>query len=146
MSDDLYIHDDLTIPHFELWFTATTSGGPGGQHANKTASRVTLHFAPEHSSVLSSWQKERLARKLSSRITADGVLQVSAGDERSQHRNRELARARMAEVIREGLRRPKRRKRTRPSLSSKRRRLEHKRRRGELKKTRKTPTRQDWER
>jgi len=145
MSDDLYINDDLTIPHYELWFTATTSGGPGGQHANKTASRVTLHFAPEQSSVLSPWQKDRLMRRLASRITNDGVLQISAGDERSQHRNRELTRERMADVIREGLRRPKRRKRTRPSLGAKRRRLEHKRQRSEIKKSRKNPSRQDWD-
>ena len=137
--DDLTIRPDLTIPGYELWFTASRSGGPGGQHANKTSSAVTLHWCPAQSGVLDDPTKQQLIRRLGSRINNDGVLQINAQDERSQHRNLELARTRMAETIAQALKRRKRRKRTRPSLASKRRRLNNKRRRGERKKLRQNP-------
>lgn len=141
--EDLDIKHGLTIPAYELWFTATRSGGPGGQHANKTSSAVTLHWVPRHSGSLDDDQKQRLLRALSTRLTADGELQVAAQDERSQHRNRQLARERMAELILGALKRQKPRKRTRPSRAAKRRRLKNKRHRSDIKASRKKPTPRD---
>lgn len=140
--DDIDIDKDgetVTIPGWELWFTASRSGGPGGQHANTTASRVTLHWNIEDTQALEENRRRRLKNRLSSHINSDGVLQISAADERSQHRNRKIARERLAELVEEGLEKPKRRIPTRPSRSSKRRRLKNKRHRGRIKKLRQSP-------
>ncbi|TVR05029.1 MAG: aminoacyl-tRNA hydrolase [Deltaproteobacteria bacterium] len=141
MSDDLAINDGLTIPGWELWVTTSRSSGAGGQHVNRTESRVTLHWNLLGSSVLDEGTKARLRQRLSSRLTADGVLQVSAEDERSQHRNRALARERLAEVVREGLKRRRRRVATKPTRGSERRRLKAKRLQGEKKALRRSPKR-----
>ncbi len=137
--DDLHIKDDIFIPGYELWFTACRSGGPGGQHANTTSSAVTLHWVPKDAGSLKDHLKRRAIRRLKSKLTNAGELQVSARDERSQHRNRALARERMADEIREVLKPRKRRTRTRPSRAAKRRRVENKRKRGRLKDLRKDP-------
>ena len=143
-EDDLPIRDDVTIPGWELWWTSSRSGGPGGQHANKTETRVTLHWVPERASTLSDHQKQRVIRRLRNQLTADGELQVSAADERSQRRNLKIARERLAATIRKALKRPKRRIRTKPSRAAKRRRLEEKRQRGRLKEKRQNPKPRDW--
>lgn len=137
--DDLRINNGLVIPGRELEMSATRSGGPGGQHANKTSSRVRLEWNVVDSEVLGEDDRARLLVKLASHITIEGVLQVTSAENRSQHRNREDARERLAALVRQGLQRPKRRKRTQRTRGSNRRRLEAKRQRSQLKKQRQDP-------
>lgn len=141
MSDDLEIKRGVTIPGWELWHTTSTSGGPGGQHANKTATRVTLHWVPNATSVLSDRPVARagMLRRLRSQLTSSGELQVSVQDTRSQSRNLELARERMADTVAKSLARRKRRRRTRPTRGSIERRIKAKKIRGEKKRLRKNP-------
>lgn len=132
----LTVRDDVEIPGWELWFTASRSGGPGGQHANKTNSRVSLHWGIANTTALSDHLKRRVMRRLASRIDNDGVLAIHAEDTPSQHRNRELARERLAAMVAQALVVQKRRRATRPSRSARRRRIERKKRRGALKRQR----------
>jgi ribosome-associated protein len=132
MSDALQVAG-LAIPLAEIELRASRSSGPGGQHANVTASRVEAIFDVESSTVLSDAQRERLLQKLGPRVSA------VAQDVRSQARNRELALERLAAKLEQGLRVPKPRRRTRPSRAAKERRLEQKRRAAERKRTRRRP-------
>lgn len=143
-ADGLFINDELTIPEWELTFSFSPSGGPGGQHANRSATRATLFFDVANSPSLSDSQRRRLMRRLSSRIDQDGILQVSAQDTRSQHRNRELALERFQELLAGALRRRKRRRRTRPPGWADERRIQEKKRRGRLKRDRGRDWR-EWE-
>lgn len=136
MPDDLPITPDLTIPATELWFTASRASGPGGQHVNKTSSRVTLHWDLSASAVLDGQVCERLLEALASRLTREGVLRVSVETERSQHRNREIARERLAALVRDALREPTPRRPTRVPASSRRRRVNDKREVGRKKRLR----------
>jgi len=147
MTDDanrIYISDKLSIPEWELTFSFSASGGPGGQHANRSATRATLFFDVANSPSLTESQRRRLMRRLSSRIDQDGILQVSAQDTRSQHRNRELAIERFQELVTGALKRRKRRRPTRPPGWANERRLEEKKRRGRLKRNRGRDWR-EWE-
>lgn len=139
MSDDLFIRDGLTLPGWELWYTASRSSGAGGQHVNTTDSRATVHWVPANSSVLNDAQKARIRRKLGSRLTNEGELQVSAQDERSQHRNRDIARQRLAAMIVDALRPRRRRKKTKPTRGSIERRIAQKKQTGQKKRLRQTP-------
>lgn len=132
MSDGLRV-DGLEIPLAEIELRASRSSGPGGQHANVTASRVEAVFDVEASGVLTDPQRRRLLERLGPRVTA------VAQDARGQARNRELALQRLATKLTEGLREPKRRRPTRPSRAAKDRRLEQKRRAGQRKRTRRRP-------
>jgi ribosome-associated protein len=143
--DDLVINTSVTIPGWELWFTASRSGGPGGQHANKASTRVQLHWMVEDSSVLDARQKKLLARRLSNDINSEGVLIVACAETRSQHRNRKTAREQLAATVRRGLAQKKRRVKTKPSRSAKRRRIENKKKRGEKKRLRKKPKPRNWD-
>lgn len=136
----LIINDRLSIATWELTYSFSPSGGPGGQHANRAATRATLFFDIENSPSLNDWQRQRLRKKLGSRINQEGILQVSAQDSRSQHENRELATERFQEMLQKALRRRKRRKQTRPSAAANERRLEEKKRRGRRKRARS----RDW--
>ncbi|HJN74655.1 MAG TPA: alternative ribosome rescue aminoacyl-tRNA hydrolase ArfB [Myxococcota bacterium] len=137
MEADLPIDDTLVIPGAELRVLTSRSGGPGGQGVNTTNSRVQLQWRVQGSSALDEAQQARLLRNLASRIRAGGLLQVAVQSERSQHRNRQLARERLAELVREALViRPKRKKR-RISRGAKQRRLQAKRARSERKASRK---------
>jgi ribosome-associated protein len=133
MSDGLQIAEGLEIPLSEIELRASRSSGPGGQHANVTASRVEAVFDVEASGSLSEPQRQRLLERLGTKVTA-----VSQ-DARGQARNRELALQRLAAKLAEGLREPKKRRPTRPSRAAKERRLEQKRRAGERKRTRRRP-------
>lgn len=133
MADDLPVGDDLVIPGWELVETFTPSGGPGGQHANKASTRVELRFSVEHSSVLRPEQKRRVAARLGPEV------RVVADDERSQARNREIARQRLVEALRRALVPPRRRVATRPSRGAKERRLQSKRETSEKKAARRKP-------
>ena len=137
MADDLPVGDGLVIPGWELVETFSPSGGPGGQHANKASTRVELRFSVEHSSVLRPEQKRRVVGRLGPE------LRVVADDERSQARNREIARTRLAETLAQALIPPRRRVKTRPSRGSKERRLQSKRETSEKKQQRQKPSTDD---
>jgi ribosome-associated protein len=134
VPDELRIDAGLSIPLAEIELRASRSSGPGGQHANVTASRVEAVFDVEASRVLEESQRARLRERVGSLVTA------VAQDARGQSRNRELALERLAAKIAAGLRVPRRRRPTRPSRSSRRRRLEQKRRTGERKRGRRPPS------
>lgn len=135
---NIVVNDEITIPEWEVWYTASRSGGPGGQHVNKTSSRITLHWIPASSSVFSSEQKARIAARLRGRINKDGELQVDVDEHRSQLRNRELAQERLAVLLAEALVTQKRRKPTRPTRGSVERRLQAKRIQSERKSNRRS--------
>lgn len=139
MEEPLPVREGVTIPGTELRFTASRSGGPGGQHVNKTSSKVNLHWDVANTSALSSAERDRVMRRLGTRINAEGILTVAVDTERSQHQNREIARERLARLVREALREPKVRVPTKASLAAKRRRVEEKSRRAALKRNRRDP-------
>ena len=122
-GDRLRVSRSLAIPLHEISWRATTPGGPGGQHANRTASRVEVRLDVEHSASLRPRQRAVLLERLGP------VVSASAGDERSQARNRQLALERLAERLGAALRVPRRRRPTVPTAASRARRLEEKRRR-----------------
>lgn len=124
----------------EVSWKAVRSSGPGGQHVNKTASKVILHFDIPNSSALTEEEKSRLLKKLSSRLTTEGVLILESSATRSQHKNRELGMERLGEVIREGIIKPKPRKKTKPSKASKLKRLREKKALSEKKSNRQKPS------
>jgi len=133
MPEELRIDDAVSIPIAEIELRASRSSGPGGQHANVTASRIEASFEIEASQALSAEQKRRLSARHGRRVTA------IAQDARSQARNRALALERLAERIRTGIKRPKRRRPTRPTRASGERRLESKKRRSQTKRARRRP-------
>ncbi len=136
MADPLSISNRFSIPAGELEFQASRSGGPGGQHANTTSSRIQLRWNVHSSPSLSEGRREAILDRLSSRIDQEGVLQVTVDTHRSQHRNRDEARDRMAELIRDALRPRKQRKKTHRTRASNEKRLQAKKRRGQKKKLR----------
>jgi ribosome-associated protein len=140
VTDPLTVTSNLVIPGEELAWTAVRSGGPGGQNVNKVATKVELRFHVEASVLLSPAVKARLLARAAGRLDAEGRIVIVADETRSQSRNLELARERLAELVRAALVAPKQRKKTRPSRGSKERRLEHKRQVGEKKRGRKA----DW--
>ncbi len=129
----LRVNDQLAIPLAELTVRASRSSGPGGQHANVTASRVEVSFDVRASPSLSEAQRARLLQRVGPRAVA------IAQDERSQSRNRELAFARLGERLARGLAVPKRRRATRPTVASRERRLAAKRRATQRKRERRPP-------
>jgi ribosome-associated protein len=132
-GESIQVTRTVAIPVSEIDLRFSRSSGPGGQHAQKSETRVEAIFDVEASSALSPTQKARVIRK------AGPVLRAVAQDERSQLRNRELAVERLVESLREALRVPRRRRPTKPTAASRRRRLEQKRRRGETKQLRRRP-------
>ena len=132
MAEELVVNRELSIPLSEIELRASRSSGPGGQHANVTASRIEAVFDVGSSAALSEAQRQRLRTKLGPRVTA------VAQDARSQARNRSLALERLRSRLAEALRTPKRRRPTRPSRAAGERRLEQKRRRGERKRQRRS--------
>ncbi|MFP4572783.1 MAG: alternative ribosome rescue aminoacyl-tRNA hydrolase ArfB [Desulfosalsimonas sp.] len=123
----IHIKNDLAIPENELGFTASGAGGPGGQHVNKTSTRVTLWFDVENSPSLNPGQKKLISEKLSTRINKNGMLHISARKHRSQAANRQLTVERFALLIREALEKAPERKKTRVPRRAKKYRLEEKR-------------------
>ena len=131
------------VPEDELFYRATRSGGPGGQHVNRRSTRVEACWNVKESAALDDDQRARILEKLAARIGKDGVLRVAAEDERSQHLNRKLARERLQRLVARALHVPRPRKRTRPPKSAEERRLESKTRRGRIKRLRKPPEPED---
>jgi len=121
-----------SIPESELDERFETSGGPGGQHANRAETSVTLRFAVGLSS-LPDEIRERLSRRLGP------IVEVTSSDTRSQWRNREIARERLLDLLEKGLVERKPRKKTKPSRQARERRLAEKKARAELKKSRRSP-------
>jgi len=137
MPEELRIDERLSIPLSEVELRASRSSGPGGQHANVTASRIEAVFDVRASGTLDESQRARLLERAGSAITA--VAQESRG----QARNRELALERLAEKIAAGLAVRRRRRRTKPSRAARLRRLEQKRLTGERKRARRRPGAED---
>ena len=131
--ESIRVTRSVSIPLSEIELRFSRSSGPGGQHAQKTETRVEAIFDVEASSALTVRQKHRVVRK------AGPVLRAIAQDERSQARNRELAVERIADALREALHVERRRVATRPSKAAVERRLEQKRRRAETKRLRRPP-------
>ncbi|NND03777.1 MAG: aminoacyl-tRNA hydrolase [Acidimicrobiia bacterium] len=133
------VSSQLTIPEDELTETFQTSGGPGGQHANRSATGVSLSWIYADSAVISGADKHRLAVNLGSRGDG-GAIRVVADKSRSQWRNRSIARTRMAELVAEAIKPPpKPRRSTKPSRASQQRRIDAKKRRARTKKLRGRP-------
>jgi ribosome-associated protein len=140
MENGLIVRPGVVIPESELAWRFSRSSGPGGQSVNTTDSRVELSFDVAASTALSEVLKARALERLESRLV-DGVLTVAASEQRSQWRNREAARTRLAGLIRDAIAAPPRKRRpTRPSKNAVRRRLDDKKRRGDTKRLRGRPT------
>jgi len=131
--ESIRVTRSVSLPRAEIELRFSRSSGPGGQHAQKTESRVEALFDVEASSALTERQKRRVV------AAAGPVLRTVAQDERSQWRNRELATERLVEQLREALRVKRRRRPTTPTKAAKERRLEEKRRRSEVKRLRRSP-------
>lgn len=140
MESGLVVRSGVVIPEAELGWRFSRSSGPGGQSVNTTDSRVELSFDVAGTTAFNEVLRERALERLSSRLV-DGVLTVSASEQRSQWRNREAARTRLASILRDAIAAPPRKRRpTRPSKNAVRRRLDEKKRRGETKRLRGRPT------
>jgi ribosome-associated protein len=133
LPEHLDIRPDVAVPLTEIELRTSRSSGPGGQHANVTASRVEAVFDVHASEALTDAQKARITARLGPRVTA------AAQDTRSQLRNRELALERLATRLASALEVRRPRTKTRPTAASKRRRLDAKKRRGEIKRARRPP-------
>lgn len=136
MSDSVEILPGLSIPSTEIMYRASRSGGPGGQHVNTSSTRVELVWNVAESAAVSEDQRGRIMDKLSNRISGEGNLILAGASSRSQHQNREEVTARFADLLRQALHVPKRRKKTKPSRASREKRLQAKKRRSDVKRMR----------
>jgi ribosome-associated protein len=132
-SESIRVTRSVSLPRSEIVLRTSRSSGPGGQHAQRSETRVEAIFDVESSTALTDVQKRRVIAK------AGPVIRAVAQDERSQLRNKELATERLVERLRDALRVERRRVATRPSAAARKRRLEEKKQRGELKRLRRRP-------
>ena len=123
----------------ELEFQFALSGGPGGQHVNKTETKVIITWKPSSSEVFSDSQKQLIEDKLASRINSEGELKLSVAKTRSQLQNKKLAVSMLEELLKKALHRPKKRVKTKPLRSSKLKRLQKKKQHSDKKQLRKKP-------
>jgi ribosome-associated protein len=137
VEDDLVVTRSVRIPRRELQVSFSASGGPGGQHANRSNTRVELRFDVAASSAFGPGQRRRLLDRLGPEV------RVVVDDERSQLRNRQLAEERLAERVRGALHVDRARRPTRPTRASQQRRVQGKQRRGQLKRERRRPNPDD---
>ena len=133
----------MKVPVEEIEFRASRAGGPGGQNVNRRETRVEARWNVLASQAVTNAERARILRRLATRISKDGVLRVVAYKERSQQQNKELAVARLQQLVIEALDVPKRRVKTRPPKSAKETRLRSKRRRKRIKVMRKRPSEDD---
>jgi ribosome-associated protein len=138
MDDEkvIRINDEVAIPLAELNFRFMTSSGPGGQHANRSATRAVLLFDVAQSPSLAEEVRARLLQKLATRLDKEGVLQIQAQETRSQMQNRELAIARFQALLADALKIHKKRRKTKPSQAAKEARLAQKKKHGKRKQDR----------
>jgi ribosome-associated protein len=134
----LRVNEALSIPRSELDVRVSRASGAGGQHVNKTSSRVEIFWNIPGSRALSEDQRSRLEEKLASKLTTDGSIRVVASDMRSQSRNRDLAEERLADLVRQALIVPRKRRATKPTRAAKEARLESKKRHSTKKRDRRT--------
>ena len=135
----LRLNDQLSLPESELSYRTSRSSGPGGQNVNKVETRVTVLFDVGASQALNDEQKSRIREHLATRIDRRDVLRVISQKHRTQGANRETARERLANLVADALEERAPRKRTKKQAAVKRRRLEDKRRRSQIKRLRKVP-------
>lgn len=137
------IEPGLSIPEAELRFTYSRSSGPGGQHVNKTSTRVTLLFDVDRSPSLDDHQRRRIRSRLATRVSAEGILRVSAQQSRSREANTEAAIRRFAELLAAALHRNAPRTPTRTTRAAKERRISEKKARARIKQVRGRPANDD---
>lgn len=133
------INADLSIPEKELEFSFSSSSGPGGQHVNRSATKVTLRFDVASSPSLSDSERERILARLAARLDKDGMLQLQVQDSRSQLKNRAVAVERLQDLLSEALKTRKVRRESRPSRAAVEKRLAAKKQRAALKRERGRP-------
>lgn len=141
-ATNIKIKDKITIPLSEIGFQFSTSSGPGGQHANRSATRVTLLFDVANSPSLDETSRARLQERLAQRLDKEGILHIHAQDLRSQRRNREIALARLKRLLTDALHEPKERIKTTPSPTKIEKRKAQKKKQSRRKQDRQT----DWSR
>jgi ribosome-associated protein len=141
--EDLAVTSDITIPAHELSISFARSGGPGGQNVNKVESKVELRWTPGESGAFSGALREWLLQRLAPKLTSSGELIVTSSRTRDQLKNREDALAKLAEIVRQALVHPKKRRKTKPTAAAKRKRLEAKKQRSRVKKDRLTSPSED---
>lgn len=136
MSDDILLQNGLIIPTHEIEIAASKAGGPGGQHVNKTMSRITVRWNVRNTQIFTPEQKERVLQKLASRLTEEGEIVVHNSESRSQMHNKKMALKNLASLINKALHVPKKRMKTRVSAGAQEARLQEKSHRGNIKKMR----------
>lgn len=136
MSQDLFVKNGIVIPGHELHITASRAGGPGGQHVNKTSTRISVRWNVKNTRALTDLQKERVLEKLASELTHEGEIIVHNSESRSQLQNKKNALDHLAKKIRNALRVPKQRMETTVSRTVKMARVQDKKKRGAVKKMR----------
>ena len=134
--NEIIVNEQLRIPMSELQYRFSTSSGPGGQHANKASTRVTLIYDVAHSPSLDEEMRRVLLKRLAPYLDKDGLLQIHVQDSRSQHRNREIANGRFRELLAAALIRRKRRRPTRPNRKAIEKRLAAKKKHSQRKQER----------
>jgi ribosome-associated protein len=140
---DIRVNRSLTIPENELRLSFTPSGKPGGQHANKVATRAEVSWNVATSRALGPIQRNRILFRLATRIDSSGTLRVASDRYRSQLRNREDAQTRLAQLVAGALRQPKARRPTAPTTAAKERRMADKKIRAGIKRSRRPPNLED---
>ena len=133
LEGDLFVQAGIIIPEYELSIRACRASGSGGQHVNKTSTKIQLTWSPHTSIAFTTEEKDRIIDKLHHRINKAGYITCSVEETRSQHKNIELAKMRLVELIKRGLYVQKARKPTKPTRGSKERRLKAKKQRSNLK-------------
>lgn len=136
MKDDLRIKNNIIIPGHELEITASRAGGPGGQHVNKTSTRISVRWNVRQTAALNDEQKARVLENLQTELTSEGDILVHSGASRSQQQNKKAALDRLADKVRNALYIPKKRMKLKLPKKAKEGRLQMKKQRGAIKKMR----------